>query len=83
MATIKVYGRTSSVPAANRRRRFIAPNNFGRPIALDLAVTVPHLHRRAPVDPSGQYRRGMAPPGTPRCDSQAAISAAGQASCSS
>jgi hypothetical protein len=37
----------------------------GHPIALDLAATLPHLHHRPPGDPSGQYRRGVAPPGNP------------------
>jgi hypothetical protein len=56
-------------------------NEPDRPIALDLAATLPHLHRRPPGDPSGQHAGGVHPPAPP-LPAQAAASAVGQATCS-
>jgi hypothetical protein len=54
---------TSPAVRCRLRRRLIpAANESGRPIALDLAAAPPHLHRRPPGDPNGQYRRGLHPP---------------------
>jgi hypothetical protein len=66
VATVKRdQGRRPNSPAGQcrlRRRLDPAANEPDRPIALDLAATLPQLHHRPPGDPSGQYAGGCNPP---------------------
>jgi hypothetical protein len=67
-SAIEACGRTSLVPAAHVGRHHLAPNIFGRPIALDLAASRPTCNAgpRASKQASMPARHGRQ--GKPRKD---------------